>query len=311
MRPSAQRIGGARVLVADHDPRFLRRVAQTLHYQLGVEVETAEDGSRALEMLQNRSYSALFSGTSMTGIPWFDLVQFLRQLRPRTRYALVSETPPEDHFRLALEYDVGTILAKKAGRPLRDLVETCEALLTEDVFGLDRWLGDEGREVHGRQIANTAEIQRVADEVSAWFPAGEVRRTFRRVLVEVVTNAVYYGSLDENGARKLEWATDVPLSRDQVVYVFFGKGASGFGCSVVDRGGRLSKGQVLEWLEANRVSGGLLLNDENHGRGLHITRRSLDRVVINIRSGDRTEVILLRDDTALRPPQRPLLIHEF
>lgn len=310
MRSSSGRIGGARVLVADHDPRFLRRIAQVLHFQLGVEVETAEDGSRALEMLQNRAYALLISGTGMPGVPWFDLVQFLRQLRPTTRYALVSETPPEDHFRLALEYDVGTILAKKAGRPLRDLVETCEALLTEHVFGLERWLG-EGSQVHGRQITGTADIQRVADEVSAWFPVGEVRRTFRRVLVEVVTNAVYYGSLDENGARKLEWATDVALTRDQVVYVFFGSGDSGFGCSVVDRGGRLSKAQVLQWLEANRVSGGLLLNDENHGRGLHITRRSLDRVVINIRSGDRTEVILLRDDTAQRPPQRPLLIHEF
>jgi len=310
MRSSADQIGGARVLVADHDPSFLRHVSRVLHLELGMEVETAEDGSRALELLQNRSYRLLVAGTGMPGVPWFDLVQFLRELRPGTRYALVSDTPPDDHFRLALEYDVGSILVKKGERPLRDLVETCEALLTEDVFGLDHWLGG-SHEIHGRQIGNASEIQRVADEVSAWFPAGEVRRTFRRVLVEVVTNAVYYGSLDENGSHKMEWETDIRLARDQVVYVFFGKGASGFGCSVVDRGGRLSKHQVLTWLEANRASGGILLNDENHGRGLHITRRSLDRVIINIRSGDRTEVILLRDDSISRPPQRPLLVHEF
>lgn len=310
MRPSARQIDGARVLLADQDPSFVRRVARALHLELGLEVETAHDGSRALEMLQNRSYRLLVAETGMPGVPWFDLVQFLRELRPETRYALVSETPPDDHFRLALEYDVGTILPKKGERPLREIVETCEALLTEDVFGLDRWLGD-SPEIHGRQITNASEIQRVADEVSAWFPAGEVRRTFRRVLVEVVTNAVYYGSLDEDGAHKMDWETDIRLGRDQVVYVFFGRGEAGFGCSVVDRGGRLSKEQVLTWLEANRASGGMLLNDENHGRGLHITRRSLDRVVINIRSGDRTEVILLRDDSAMRPPQRPLLVHEF
>lgn len=310
MRASAQRIHAARVLVADHDPSFLRHVSRALHLELGLEVETAQDGSRALELLQKRSYRLLVAGTGMAGVPWFDLVQFLRELRPGTRYALVSDTPPDDHFRLALEYDVGSILAKKGGRPLRDLVETCEALLTEDVFGLDRWLGGT-QEIHGRQIGNASEIQRVADEVSAWFPAGEIRRTFRRVLVEVVTNAVYYGSLDENGSHKMEWETDIRLARDQVVYVFFGRGDSGFGCSVVDRGGRLSKQQVLTWLEANRASGGILLNDENHGRGLHITRRSLDRVIINIRSGDRTEVILLRDDSSTRPPQRPLLVHEF
>lgn len=310
MRPSARQIDGARVLLADHDPSFLRHASRALHLELGMEVETVQDGSRALEMLQNRAYGLLVAGTDMPGVPWFDLVQFLRELRPGTRYALVSDTAPDDHFRLALEYDVGSILPKKGGRPLRDLVETSEALLTEDVFGLEHWLGD-APEVHGRQITNASEIQRVADEVSAWFPAGEVRRTFRRVLVEVVTNAVYYGSLDEDGAHKMEWETDIRLARDQVVYVFFGRGDSGFGCSVVDRGGRLTKYKVLSWLEANRVSGGLLLNDENHGRGLHITRRSLDRVVINIRSGDRTEVILLRDDSAVRPPVRPLLVHEF
>lgn len=310
MRPSAPQIGGARVLVADHDPRFRSHAATVLRLQLGMEVETAEDGSRALELLQNRSYRLLVAGTGMHGVPWFDLVQFLRELRPGTRYALVSDTAPDDHFRLALEYDVGSILPKRGGRPLRDLVETCEALLTENVFGLEHWLGDDF-EIHGRQITNASEIQRAADEVSAWFPAGEVRRVFRRVLVEVVTNAVYYGSLDEDGAHKLDWETDIRLGRDQVVYVFFGRGSSGFGCSVVDRGGRLTKYKVLSWLEANRISGGLLLNDENHGRGLHITRRSLDRVVINIRSGDRTEVILLRDDSAVRPPQRPLLVHEF
>lgn len=310
MRPTAGRIDGARVLLADHDPSFLRHAAHALHLELGMVVETVEDGSRALQLLQKRSYALLVAGTSMPGVPWFDLVQFLRELRPGTRYALVSDTAPDDHFRLALEYDVGTILPKRSGRPLRDLIETCEGLLTEDVFGLDRWLG-EGCEIHGRQITNASEIQRVADEVSAWFPPGEVRRTFRRVLVEVVTNAVYYGSLDEDGAFKMEWETDVRLTRDQVVYVLFGKGEAGFGCSVVDRGGRLSKHQVLTWLEANRASGGLLLNDENHGRGLHITRRSLDRVIVNIRTGDRTEVILLRDDSATRPPLRPLLVHEF
>lgn len=310
MRASAARVAGVRVLLVDRDPRFLARVSRVLQRELGVHVETVLDGSRALELLQTRSYGLLLTGADMPGIPWFDLVQFLRQLRPGTRYALVSETPPEEHFRLALEYDVGTILAKRSGRPLRDLVETVEALLTEDVFGLERWLGAD-YEIHGRQITNTADIQEVVDDVARWFPAGEIRRLFRRVLVEVVTNAAYYGSLEEQGDRKLEWETEVPLARDQVVYIFFGRGEQGFGCSVVDRGGRLSKDQVLHWLEANRAAGGMLLNEANHGRGFHITRRSLDRVVINIRQRDRTEVILLRDEGTQRPPQRPLLIHEF
>lgn len=312
MRKAASKLGGARVLVACGDPNFRRHAVRALQEELGLEVESVSDGTRALELLQNRAYRLLVADTELQGILWFDLVQFLRELRPGTRYALSSSTPPDQHFRLAMEYDVGNILPRSAPKPLRDLVETAEALLTENVFGLERWLGA-GAQVHGRQLDNPSQIQETVDQVAGWFPDGEMRRTFRRSLSEMLTNAVYYGSLDEDGARKEEWATDVVLQRDQAVYVFFGRAADLWGCSVVDRGGRLTKGQVLSWLEQNRSqgAGGIQLNDQLHGRGLHITRRSLDRVVVNIRRGDRTEAILLRDAAENRPPQRPLLIHEF
>ncbi len=312
MREAAASLGGCRVLVACGDPNFRRHAVRALHEELGLEVESVSDGNRALDMLQNRSYRLLVADTEIEGIAWFDLVQFLRQLRPQTRYALSSSTTPDEHFRLAIEYDVGTILPRSAPKPLRDLVDTAEALLTENVFGLEHWLG-QNAQIYARQIDNPSRIQEVVDEVSDWFPEGEMRRTFRRSLSEMLTNAVYYGALDEDGGRKEEWATDIPLDRDQVVYVFFGRAGDLWGCSVVDRGGRLTKSQILSWLEMNRAKGpdGILLNDLHHGRGLHITLRSLDRVIVNIRRGDRTEAILLRDADANRPPQRPLLIHEF
>jgi len=312
MRPSAGILGAKRVLLACPDVGFRRRAVRSLEEELGLSVDVAEDGSHALEMIQNRSFDLLVADASLTGIQWFDLVQFLRDLRPDTRYALLTSSPPEEHFRLAMEYDVGAILARSGAHPLRDLVETAESLLTEDVFGLERWLGSDA-EVYGRQIGKASEIDQVVKDVSDWFPEGEVRRSFRRSLSEMVPNAVFYGSLDEDGDRKAQWDLDAPLTRDQAVYVFFGRGREAWGCSVVDRGGRLTKGQILTWLEANRTQGvdGILLNDLHHGRGLHITRRSLDRVVVNIRAQDRTEAILLRETGAQRAPHRPLLIHEF
>ena len=307
MRPSAQRLSGERVLLACPDPAFRRRAVRTLEEELGLSVEVAEDGNRAMEMLQNRSYSLLVADTSLSGIAWFDLVQFLRELRPAARYALLTSTPPEEQFRLAIEYDVGTLLPRSATRPLRDLVETAEGLLTENVFGLERWMGA-SPEVHARQIGSASQIDGVVEEVSGWFPEGEVRRSFRRSLSEMVTNAVFYGSLREDGSRKADWDLDARLSRDQAVYVFFGKGSEAWGCSVLDRGGGLTKVQILEWLELNRSGRPL---EDLHGRGLHITRRSLDRIVLNIRTGDRTEAILLRDLDERRPPQRPIIVHEF
>lgn len=305
-------LGGQRVLLACPDASFRRRAARSLEDELGLSVETVEDGNRALDLLQNRSYRFLVADTALTGIAWFDLVQFLRELRPETRYAIISSTSVEEHFRLALEYDVGTLLPRQGAHPLRDLVETAQSLLTENVFGLERWLGP-GAEVHARQVGSATDIDSVVAEVAAWYPDGDIRRVFRRSLAEMVSNAVFYGSLDQEGELKSEWDLDAKLGRDQAVYVFFGKSATSWGCSVVDRGGRLTKQQILTWLEANRARGaqGILLNDLNHGRGLHITRRSLDRVVVNIRPGDRTEMILLRDMEETTSALRPFLVHEF
>lgn len=305
-------LGGQRVLLACPDPAFRRRAARALEEELGLVVDSVEEGARALDLLQNRAYRLLVADTGLSGIAWFDLVQFLRELRPDTRYALITSTPPEEHFRLALEYDVGNILPRQGPRPLRDLTETAESLLTEDVFGLRRWLGPDS-EIHGRQVSNTNRIDEVVKEVADWFPEGDMRRVFRRALAEMVTNAVFYGSLRADGSDKENWDLEAPLGRDQAVYVFFGRGHGVWGCSVVDRGGRLTKAQILSWLENNRTQGadGILLNDLHHGRGLHITRRSLDRVVVNIRSGDITEAILLREEEVQRSAQRPLLVHDF
>ena len=78
MREAAGQLGGARVLVACGDPNFRRHAVRALQEELGLEVESASDGNRALDMLQNRAYRLLVADTEIEGIAWFDLVQFLR-----------------------------------------------------------------------------------------------------------------------------------------------------------------------------------------------------------------------------------------
>ncbi|MEN9355712.1 MAG: hypothetical protein RL318_3037 [Fibrobacterota bacterium] len=313
MHPAASRISGRRVLIATPDMPLRRALKRAMHLELGLPSDDVGHGGRALEALQNRSFGMAILSTELTGISWTDLVGFIREHRPDTRVLLYTSQPVEEHLEMALEYDVATILSRNGHHPVRDGVEATAALLTEDVFGLERWLGGDGS-IFGRQLRSSSEILPLARMISLFFKPEGKDRIFFRVLTEMLTNAVYYGSLGEDGARKAEWAEDVTLERDQGVYVFWGRSERGSGCSILDRGGKLEKRSVLEWLHRQQQQsvGGLTLgNALNHGRGLSITRRSLDRLIINTRRNDRTEIVLLNLPEGVIEKTRPLLIHEF
>lgn len=314
MHPAASRLAGSRVLVASPDAPLRRALHRALRLELGLDCESVGHGSRALEALQNRSFRLAILSTELPGMSWTDLAGFLREHRPDAQVLLYTRQPVEEHLELALEYDVATILSRDGLHPVREGIEAAAGLLTEDVFGLERWIGSDAS-VHGRQLRSSSEILPVARQVSLFFkPEGKDRILFR-VLTEMLTNAVYYGSLGESdGSRKAEWAEDVTLPRDQGVYLFWGRSERGSGCAILDRGGRLEKRSVLQWLlrQRRQAVGGLTLGTAlNHGRGLSITRRSLDRLVINTRRGDRTEVVLLNLPQGSAEGTRPLLIHEF
>jgi CheY-like chemotaxis protein len=312
MHAAASLVAGERVLVASPDGPLRRGLLRGLHRELGLVCDEASHGARALDALRLRRYDLAVLSSELAGIAWFDLVQFLRENRPDTKAILYTGKPVEEHLELALEYDISTILSQHSPHPLRDGVEASAALLSGDIFGLERWLGPSA-EIFGRQLQSSSEILPMARLASRYFKVEGRDRIFFRALTEILTNAVYYGSLGEDGARKSEWIEDVSLGRDQGVYLFWGRSERSSGCSVVDLGGRLEKNSVLRWLlrQRQQVVGGLMLGTAlNHGRGLSITRRSIDRLLINTRRGDRTEIILLNLPEGTPDTARPLLIHE-
>ncbi len=313
MHAVASSVAGKRALIAIPDAPLGRGLRRALHQELGLECELAVHGARALDALRSRHYDLAILSSELPGIAWFDLVQFLRENRPEAKFLLYTASPVEEELALALEYDTSTILSQHSPHPLRDGVEAAAALLSGDIFGLERWLGPEA-EICGRQLNSSADILPMARLASRYFKSEGRDRIFFRVLTEMLTNAVYYGALGESdGARKAEWATDVSLDRDHGVYLFWGRSARSSGCAVLDMGGRLEKKSVLRWLLRQRELrlGGLTLGTAlNHGRGFSITRRSIDRLLINTRRGDRTEIILLNLPEDTPDTTRPLLIYE-
>jgi hypothetical protein len=140
------------------------------------------------------------------------------------------------------------------------------------------------------------------------------QRKFRQALNEIIINAVYYGAKQERGDRKDAWPIDVELASDEIVTVSWGADDEKIGVSVMDQKGLLKKKDVLFWLERNTTKGddglskGLL---DDHGKGMFITRESIDRFIVNIKPGNKTEIVMLNYKEGLYDGYRPLWIQEI
>ena len=76
----------------------------------------------------------------------------------------------------------------------------------------------------------------------------------------------------------------------------------------------MKKEEVLYWLERNATKGedgmsvGLL---DEHGKGLFISRETIDRFIVNIKRGQKTEIVMLNYKEGLYDGYRPLWIQEL
>jgi len=140
------------------------------------------------------------------------------------------------------------------------------------------------------------------------------RNQVHMILSEVLTNAVYYGSLDLPGDSKDTWKHDFVLPEENAVDVEFAQGDGCQAITVTDHGGRLERHTVLHWLQRqishdeNGLPVGIF---DNHGRGFFITRSFADRLSISIERGQRCEVTLLLYDGPPPLGEKPLVILEI
>jgi hypothetical protein len=140
------------------------------------------------------------------------------------------------------------------------------------------------------------------------------KRKFRQVLNEIIINAVYYGAKSERGDKKESWPLVVDLAPNEEICIEWGTDDEKAGVSVQDQKGVLKKEEVLYWLERNATKGedgmsvGLL---DEHGKGLFISRETIDRFIVNIKRGQKTEIVMLNYKEGLYDGYRPLWIQEL
>jgi CheY-like chemotaxis protein len=299
----------ARILLVDDEIDFLDVIGEFLEDE-GYEVVPAASGTAALRVLASDHFDLLLSDINMPGMKGFELLAEAAVRYPRLKRALITAYDVRDYLNMARDYDIGNIITKTTPFNFDELGLLVRNILTGEVFGLERYVRGE---VHTTSIRRADQIEDTIAEVMDHIDEEYHKRKFRLALGEIVINAFFYGARDERGDRKSTWRFDGELSPDEEIRVYRARDEEKVGVAVRDRKGRLSKKEVLYWLERNTtkrpdgLAEGIM---DDHGKGLYITRETIDRFIINIEPGRCTEVVMLNYREGLYDGHQPLWIHE-
>ncbi len=255
----------------------------------------------------------ILSDINMPGMSGFDLLQRVAVAYPHVKRVLMTAYNPDDYMRMVRDHNVGNVIPKSAPLNLKEIREILHSLLNNAIFGLDPYMISPYTK-HSYSLVMPSQIDDISIAISNSFQGQNLHHRFRVSLVELMTNALFYGARDEAGDKKSDWVKDFRLPDEEAVQITLSVDKEKLGVSVLDRGGKLDKNTVLYWLDRQTT------HDENglphgifdvHGRGFFITRKSVDRFIVNIERGRRCEAIIFNYFDAQTNHNKPILINEI
>jgi anti-sigma regulatory factor (Ser/Thr protein kinase) len=243
----------------------------------------------------------------------FDLLKEVKETYPSVKRILITAYNVEDYLELALKYDIGNIFVKTAPFNFDELSSVLEKLLNNDIFGLNQYFKS-SVEVSHHKIKNSKNLDKDAEAITRFIGEKDRIHRLELVLVELLTNAIFYGIRNEAPDRKELWGHDFELPEDQAIVVTVARDSEKYAISVCDTGGRLKKSDMLYWLnrQVSRDNSGLPIGIyDTHGRGLFIARKYIDRLIVNIDQKRKTEIIIINYFENTYKGFKPLYINEI
>ncbi|HMA64182.1 MAG: response regulator [Fibrobacterota bacterium] len=304
----------ATILVVDDEFEIREMISDYLRDEEGYTVFDAESGAKALDVLANNSHiDMVLSDINMPEMKGFDLLKEVKERYPSIKRILITAYNVEDYLELALKYDIGNIFVKTTPFNFNELSSALEKLLNNDIFGLTQHFKSSVK-MSQYKITTSKNLDKDAEKITNFIGEKERAHRLELVLVELFTNAIFYGIRNEAPDRKELWAHDFVLPDEQAIIVTVASDSEKYAISVCDNGGRLKKSDMLYWLhrQASRDTNGLPLGIyDSHGRGLFIARKYIDRLIVNIDQKRKTEIIIINYFENTYKGYKPLYINEI
>lgn len=301
-----------KILVVDDEAPIRDMLSDALRI-FGYEADTAPDGPSALLKLKTSSFDMILSDINMPHMTGFELLRKVEESYPAVKRVLMTAYNLDDYMRMVRDHNVGNVITKTVPLNFKEIREILNSLLNNAIFGLEQYML-EPHSVQTFKLVEPSQIDEISESLSEHYSGTPTHNKFKVVLIELMTNALFYGARNEAGDKKQEWVKDFRLADEDAVIVTACLDKEKLGVSVLDGGGKLDKHTVLYWLDRQTT------HDENglpmgifdyHGRGFFITRKYVDRFIINIEKGKRCECCIFNYFEEKYAGNKPLIINEI
>lgn len=304
-----------KLLVVDDDDIIRGSIVNYLeqHHEAPyvLEIDASCDAPDAKAMISQKTYDLVLSDINLPTDDGFSILEHVQEVSPTTKTALITAYKVEDYIRMAKKTGVFNIIAKTAPFNFQELSTMINNLLIPgSAFNLANYMGPDA-EITEMTITCSDQIMDVFYALRTFFSEANAKHVddLSTAMIEALTNSVYHVAKLSDGSLKYQKGQFIEkLDPEEYVFVTFGKDKERVGVSISDQGGRITADEILYWLDRNISGSGLL---DTHGRGVYLIHTLVDRLVINISPGKRTEIIVLDYFSNEFCSNRPLYINQM
>lgn len=305
------------VLVVDDDSTIRYNVKEyfTRYHQAPyrLEIDQAATGTDAVEKLKAQKYDLIICDINLPDFDGFEVIKQGMALNPAMKKALITAYNLDEYMRIVKDEKVYNIITKTAPFNYEELATVVNNLLIpESAFGLEKYMKPDAS-LSKITVKSSEDITTAQFQLERYFQELQLADAMALtiVMVEAITNAVYHSAVDESGNTKYTKGEVIEsLPENHQVFITYGKDSEKLGVSIQDQSGSLSSEEIIFWMERN-ISGENLM--DTHGRGFFLMHRLIDRVVINLSRGKRTELLFIHyfdNEDQVVADKKPIYINE-
>jgi hypothetical protein len=179
----------------------------------------------------------------------------------------------------------------------RELLVTCEKVLTRDIFGIEKYVGSWGVAFLKATIRSMADKAPFLTDLERYLAQlevpGSVIPEMLTATEELIINAIVHAPRLPDGTPKYEElgpSRDIVLTASEYVDIAYGCDGQRLMVSVSDRFGTLEKRTLLTYLKRAFAP---VVEDKpgGAGLGLSMSMRSIHQLIFNVQKNKRTEAI--------------------
>ncbi|HSV96243.1 MAG TPA: response regulator [Spirochaetota bacterium] len=292
------------ILVVDFSPD--RETIARIFREAGYAVIACESAFDAMAKLKSNDFDLIVSEVELPGDNAFDLYNYINTYYPFIPAIMITEKDIDTFFEHIFREGIGNVLRK----PLREkeLVSLARKLITrKNIFGLDNYMDAPAEGIRKIRINASDQIRpaitALLQQFEEWSVKVKNKSVLNLILNELIINSVYHS---HGHTKEKEERLPVKLKKGEFVDLFFSQNEQGYGISITDYKGNLTKQKILESIrraveESQMILRAFETGEEisdkvsETGRGIDLVRKLTTEYYFVIRNKVRTEIILLFD----------------